>query len=385
MKLLAGAGRKPAACLAVAAAVALLAGCGLFGEKKTPPSPLPEFQPSLNVGTAWRQSIGSLRDSFLQPAVVENALYAANAGGAVLRVDPASGNQVWRTDVDARISAGVGADGFTVAVATPRGEVIALDADGKVRWRAQVTSDVLSPPLVGRGVVVVRSTDHRVTAFEAESGKRRWVFSRQLPPLTLRASTEMAFAGDNVLVGYPGGRLVAVALANGAARWEAAVSEPKGTTEVERLADVLGPIAVAGGQACAASFQGRVMCADAGSGSLRWARELSAGGGVTRDSRSVYAVDATSQLHALAAEGGASIWRNERLTHRQLTTPLALPDAVVVGDLEGYVHFLSPAEGSLLARVRVDSSRVLARPLAWNDSAVVLTSDGTLTLLTPQR
>jgi len=385
MKLLAGAGRKPAACLAAAAAVALLGGCGLFGEKKTPPSPLAEFQPSLNVGTAWRLSIGSLRDSFLQPAVVENALYAANAGGAVLRVDPASGNQVWRTDVDARISAGVGADGFTVAVATPRGEVIALDADGKVRWRAQVTSDVLSPPLVGRGVVVVRSTDHRVTAFEAESGKRRWVFSRQLPPLTLRASTEMAFAGDNVLVGYPGGRLVAVALANGAARWEAAVSEPKGTTEVERLADVLGPIAVAGGQACAASFQGRVMCADAGSGSLRWARELSAGGGVTRDSRSVYAVDATSQLHALAAEGGASIWRNERLTHRQLTTPLALPDAVVVGDLEGYVHFLSPAEGSLLARVRVDSSRVLARPLAWNDSAVVLTSDGTLTLLTPQR
>ena len=376
---------RPALAFAAAAAAALLAGCGLFGEKKTPPSPLPEFQPSLNVGTAWRQSIGSLRDSFLQPAVVENALYAANAGGAVLRVDPASGNQVWRTDVDARISAGVGADGFTVAVATARGEVIALDADGKVRWRAQVSSDVISPPLVGRGVVVVRSTDHRLTAFEAESGKRRWVFSRQLPPLTLRASTEMAFAGDNVLVGYPGGRMVAVALANGAARWEAAVSEPKGTTEVERLADVLGPIAVAGGQACAASFQGRVMCADAGSGSLRWARELSAGGGVTRDSRSVYAVDATSQLHALAAEGGASIWRNERLTHRQLTTPLALPDAVVVGDLEGYVHFLSPAEGSLLARVRVDSSRVLARPLSWNDSAVVLTSDGTLTLLTPQR
>jgi outer membrane protein assembly factor BamB len=346
---------------------------------------LPEFQPSLNVSTAWRLSIGGLRDSFLQPAVVENALYAANAGGVVLRVDPASGNQVWRTDVDARISAGVGADGFTVAVATPRGEVIALDADGKVRWRAQVSSDVLSPPLVGRGVVVVRSTDHRLTAFEAESGKRRWVFNRQLPPLTLRASTEMAFAGDNVLVGYPGGRLVAVALANGAARWEAAVSEPKGTTEVERLADVLGPIAVAGGQACAASFQGRVMCADAGTGSLRWARELSAGAGVARDSRSVYAVDAASQVQALAAEGGASIWRNERLTHRQLTTPLALPGAVVVGDLEGYVHFLSPAEGSLLARLRVDSSRILARPLAWNDNAVVLTTDGTLMLLTPQR
>jgi outer membrane protein assembly factor BamB len=371
--------------VAFVAAAALLAGCSLFGEKKAPPSPLPEFQSSLNVGTAWRLSIGSARDGFLQPAVVENALYVATGGGTVMRVDPASGNSVWSTDVEAKISAGVGADGFTVAVATPRGEVIALDADGRIRWRAQVTSDVLSPPLVGRGLVVVRSTDHRLSAFDADSGKRRWVFTRQLPPLTLRASTEMAFAGDNVLVGYPGGRLVAVALANGAARWEAPVSEPKGTTEVERLADVLGPVAVVGGLACAASFQGRVMCADAATGSLRWARELSAGGGVARDPRTVYVVDATSQVHAFAVEGGASLWRNDRLMHRQLTTPLALPGAVVVGDLEGYVHFLSSAEGSLLARVRIDSSRIIARPMAWNDGAVVLTTDGTLTLLAPSR
>lgn len=379
------AGRRAAGSFIAAAAVAALAGCGLFGEKKTPPSPLPEFQQSLNVGTAWRLSIGSVRGTFLQPAVAENALYAATAGGTVLRIDPASGSVVWRTDVDAKISAGVGADGFTVAVATPRGEVIALDADGRVRWRGQVSSDVISPPLVGRGVVVVRATDHRVSAFDAESGKRRWVFSRQLPPLTLRASTEMAFAGDNVLVGYPGGRLVAVALANGAARWEAPVSEPKGTTEVERLADVLGPVVVAEGLACAASFQGRVMCADANTGSLRWARDMSAGAGVARDARTVYAVDATSRVQALAVAGGASVWRNEQLTHRQLTTPLALSGAVVVGDLEGYVHFLSPAEGALLARVRIDSSAIVARPLAWNDSAVVLSSDGSLSLLAPQR
>ncbi len=188
-----------------------------------------------------------------------------------------------------------------------------------------------------------------------------------------------------MLVGYPGGRLAAVALSNGAVRWEASVSEPKGTTEVERLADVLGPIAVAGGLACAASFQGRVMCADAGTGSLRWARDLSAGAGVARDPRSVYAVDAASQLLALSIDGGASLWRNDRLTHRRLTTPLALTGAVVVGDLEGYVHFLSADEGSPLARLRVDSSPIVARPMAWSDGAVVLTTDGTLTLLTVPR
>lgn len=366
---------------AAAAAAVALAGCGLFGAKKTPPSPLPEFQAGLTITTKWRVSVGNGRDTFLQPAVTDNAIYASSAGGTVLRVDPASGSVVWRTDVDSRVSAGVGADGFTIAVGTPRGEVIALDADGNVRWRAQATSDVVMPPLVGRGLVIVHSTDHRVSAFEADSGKRRWVYSRQLPALTLRATGEMAFAGDNVVVGFPGGRLVALALSNGAARWEAVVSEPRGTTEVERLADVLGPVAVSGGLACAASFQGRVTCADAASGSLRWSRELPAGAGVGRDSRAVYAIDATSQVHAFAIDGGASLWRNDRLTYRELTTPLATSAAVVVGDLAGYVHFLSLGEGSYLARVQVDSSAITARPMAWNESIVVLTSDGTLAML----
>jgi outer membrane protein assembly factor BamB len=373
------------ALLVASAAAVLFSGCGLFGEKKTPPSPLPEFQSTLNVGTTWRISVGSGSGTLLQPAVVENAIYAAAANGAVLRVDPASGTVAWQTDVESRISAGVGADGFTVAVGTPRGDVIALDADGKIRWRAQATSDVIDPPLVGRGLVIVHSTDHRVAAFDAETGKRRWVYSRQLPALTLRASTEMSFSGDNVLVGFPGGRLVAVALSNGAARWEATVSEPKGTTEVERLADVLGPVVVAGGMACAASFQGRVTCADATTGSLRWSRELRAGAGVARDARSVYAVDATSQVHAFAAEGGASLWRNDRLSYRELTTPLASGGATVVGDLDGHVHFLSVAEGSFMARVRVDSSAITARPMEWNESVVILTSGGTLAMLTPRR
>jgi len=372
-------------------AATAVAGCssgmfgGIFGEKKSPPAPLPPLEAATNVATAWRISLGSGKGTFLQPAVTENAIYAAAATGTVTRVDPATGAVVWRTEVQTRLVAGIGADGITVAVASPRGDVIALDADGKERWRAQLSSDVISPPLVGRGLVIVRSTDQRVTAFEADSGKRRWVHNRQIPPLTVRAATEMAFSGDNVLVGFPGGRLAAVALVNGATRWEASVSEPRGTTEVERLADVLGPILVAGSTICAASFQGRVMCADAGNGTLRWSRDMSAGGGVAYDARAVYAVDAGSQLQAFAGESGASIWRNDKLANRSLTTPLAISGVVAVGDYAGYVHFLSSAEGSFVGRVQLDSSAITARPQAWGDGAVVLSSDGTLALLTPRR
>jgi outer membrane protein assembly factor BamB len=268
-------------------------------------------------------------------------------------------------------------------VATPRGEVLAYSAEGKPLWRAQASSDVIAPPLVGRGLVIVRSTDHRLSAYEAETGKRRWTYQRQTPPLTVRVSTEMVLAGDNVLVGFPGGRLAAVALFNGAARWEAAVSEPKGTTEVERLNDVVGPVAVSGAEACAASFQGRLICVEASNGVLRWTRNLSARGGVSIADGFAYVVDAASGVQAFTMEG-ASVWRNENLAHRALTTPLGLRDAVAVGDFEGYVHFLG-RDGKFVARSRVDSSAIVARPQRWADGVVVLSQGGTLALLTRQR
>lgn len=367
------------------AAVAALTGCASSSSSAGKPTELTDIRASLKVPVAWRLSLGSGRGAFLQPAVLENAVYAAATDGTLARIDPRSGATVWRIAAGADIGAGVGSDGFIVVVVTTRGEVLAFGADGKALWRAQAPSDVIAPPLAGGGVVLVRSTDHRVTAFEADSGKRRWTYQRQTPPLTLRASTEMAFAGESALVGFPGGRLVSLALTNGAARWETVVSEPKGTTEVERLADVMGPVAVSGADACTASFQGRVMCADSANGNLRWSRDLSAGAGVAIGELSVYAVDAASNVAAFARDGGASTWRNAKLARRALTTPLALARAVVVGDLDGHVHFLAVSDGDFIGRIRVDSSAIVARPMAWADGVVIQTLDGTLALLTPER
>jgi outer membrane protein assembly factor BamB len=371
------------ASLQAAALVVLLGGCASSNEALRKPAELTEFKPAFGVRTAWRVDIGSSRGAALQPAVAENAVYAASGSGTLARIDPASGQVVWRVDTGPALSAGVGSDGLYVAVGTPRGEVLTYGVDGKLLWKAQVSSDITAPPLVGRGLVLVRSTDQRVTAFEADSGKRRWSYERPQPPLTLRATTEMAFAGDNVVAGFPGGRLVAIAIANGAVRWEATVSEPKGTTEVERLADVIGAVAVAESVVCAASFQGRLMCAETVNGNLRWSRDLSAGAGVALDKANAYAVDARSHVQSYAREGGATLWRNEKLENRKLTTPAALNKSVALGDLAGFVHFLALTDGEFAARVKVDGSAIVARPQRWADGVVVQTQDGTVALLTP--
>ena len=226
--------------------------------------------------------------------------------------DRSDGEVVWRTETNVAISGGVGSDGFVVAVGSARGEVIALGADGKELWRAQVSGVVQSPPLVGRGLVIVRASDHRISAFDATSGKRRWNYQRTTPALTLQSITQMAFAGELVAAGFPSGRLVMLAAANGTVRWDVPVAEPRGSSEVERLTDVIGAPLVIGGDVCAAAYQGRVACFEASNGNLRWARDLSAGAGVGGDARRIYAVDAKSNVVAFSFATGANAWRQEK-------------------------------------------------------------------------
>jgi len=374
------------AAVALAACLSVVSGCswmpswlGGTPSKASLAAPLPEFTPTLATRVTWRVDVGSARGAYLQPAVLENAIFAAAGDGTVVRLSP-NGEVVWRADANARISGGVGSDGFVVAVGTMKGEVIALGADGKPLWRAPVQGEVQSPPLVGRGLVVVRATDFRITAFDAETGRRRWTYQRPTAPLTLRGPSEMAFSGDLVIGGFPSGRLVALNSSNGAVRWDVAVSEPRGATEVERLSDVMGQPLVAAGDICAASYQGRLACFEAANGSLRWARDLSAMTGPGGDEQRVFVVDAKSHLQAYSRTAGASAWLQNKLERRDLSTPLALRRAVVAGDFQGYVHFMSPSDGSFIGRIQLPGA-IVATPRAFGGGALVQTQDGTVALI----
>jgi len=369
------------------AGLTLLAAALVACSSSTPtaaPARLETIHSPLEIRTAWLLHIGDGRGAYFRPAVLANAVYAASSSGNVVRVDPASGKEIWRTRLRGKLGAGVGSDGFLVAVAGQRGEIYVLTADGKLSWESRVPSDVIAAPLVGHGLVIVRSTDQSVSAFEAETGRRRWIYKRVTPPLTLRGASELAFSGENVLAGFPGGRLVAIALSNGAARWDSLVSEPKGATEVERLADVLGPLGMLGDEVCAASYQGRVGCFDASDGQEQWARDVVAGAGVTAEGKQVFAVDSTSTLFAFASSNGGDLWSSKALAYRSLSSPGTVAGWVVVGDYKGYVHWLDRNSGQLVGRARVDSGPIVTEPRPMMGGMLVQTQRGSLSLLMPR-
>ena len=366
--------------------VTTLASCSMFSSKKprVEPAPLVNFKPSLTVRTLWQADLGRAGTPFLAPAFTDGKVYAAGSDGKVVALDAASGRQVWSVTVDADIAAGVGADTATVVVASARGTVFAFDAaTGKQRWKVKASTEVLSAPAVGSGVVVVRSMDNKIVAYDVESGERRWVVQRTAPALVLRAAPGIVINDGVAFIALPAGRLLAINTATGTARWDAPVAEPRGATELERVADVSGVPALLGREVCATAYQGRIACVDTGNGSLRWAREFSADVGPAMDQRYVFAADELGSLAGFSRDTGGSLWRSTALRGRGLSAPVSFGRAVVVGDKEGYLHFLSREEGAMLARISV-GAQVRAAPVVTGANLVVQTVEGKLIALTTE-
>lgn len=361
--------------------LAWLAACGSWLGSSSGPKPaeLPQLANPREVQLLWSASVGGAERYVFSPALAGDAVFAASREGTVARLEAATGKEQWRTRTDVRLSAGVGASSETVAVATKDGEVVALDAQsGKLKWRARVSSEVLAAPAVAGELVIVRSLDSRIFAFGENDGKRRWVYQRAPASLMVRSPSGITVDRDTAYAGFSGGKLVAIALSNGGVRWEATVSLPKGATELERVTDVVGDPALLGREVCVAAYQGRVACYDASSGRQLWARDISSLTGVSLEARYAYLSDERGAVHALDRTNGRPVWKQDRLTLRQLSLPVPAGSAAVVGDFQGYVHFLARDSGAFLARFAAGGAAIRAAPVALPGGVLVQTQDGRL-------
>lgn len=378
------------------AGVALaLAGCSTisntldtlnpFGKSapKVKPAELPGFTPRAELARAWQAGIGSAGEYVFTPAVIGTSVFVAARDGALARFD--DGRQVWRINVGQVVSGGVGANEKLVVVGTPKGDVLAFHAaDGQPAWQARASSEILAAPAVQGDLVAVRSGDARIFGLAAADGKRRWVYQRTTPALALRSHVGVVLTDKAVFAGFPGGKLVAVARNNGAALWESPVALPRGTTELERIADVASDPVVTGSMVCATAYQGRVACFDSDNGRQLWARDISSVAGLDIDRRGVYVTDEKSAVQAFDRNSGASLWKQDKLFMRGLTRPLALGSHLAIADFQGQVHLLSVEDGAFVARSATDGSAIRAAPQRFGaaDGFVVQTKNGTVQALT---
>lgn len=345
-----------------------------FSSSKTL-GPLPPFTATVTPKVVWQAGVGKAAPG-LEPAVASEAVYAASTNGSLVRIDPVTGANAWRIEAAKRLSAGAGAGTAIVAVGTDKGDVFAFTTDGKPAWQVKVTSEVVSPPKIAEGVVVVWSGDGRVFGLSATDGKTRWVHQRNNPPLTVRNFAGGVITRGGLFMGTAGGKLVALDLGTGNLGWEANVATPKGATELERIADITSLPLTDERQACAVAYQGRMACFDLLRGTLNWSRDISSLEGICADSRYVYVTDDKGAIHALDKTTGASAWKQDKLAQRRVGGPQMVGSYVGVVDGEGYVHLLDTNDGNLVGRVATDGTAATAQPTRSGDGAVWQSTGG---------
>jgi outer membrane protein assembly factor BamB len=349
------------------------------------PAELVQIQPKATLRILWQGNARPAEKNVYSPAKDGNVIYAVGASGGVAGFEATSGAEVARFEAGQRVAGGVGAESGMVLLGTSKGEVLAFDRTGKPLWKAQLSGEVLAPPQAREGTVVARAGGGRIYGLDAATGKQKWVYQRTMPTLSVRTHAGVVIDRGAVFAGFPGGRLVGIALSNGNVGWEAVVSLPRGTTELERVADITSLPLLDGRAVCAVAFQGRLGCFDAARGTLIWARDVSSIAGLGADERYLYVTDDRNAVLALDKASGASIWRQDKLAGRNVTAPLAVGRYVAVGDLEGYVHLISREDGSFAARIATDGSAIGAQPLALDGSTfVVQTRNGGVYAITVQ-
>ncbi|MCB1752137.1 MAG: outer membrane protein assembly factor BamB [Gammaproteobacteria bacterium] len=380
--------------LALLLVTLLLGGCGSMNplnwispdEPNDPPAELVELKNQVDIRQLWSSSLGGGTDGKrvkLVAALDLGRLYLAASKGEVASIDVESGKRIWEVDTELEISGGPGAGDGLVLIGTSDAELVALDADnGEERWRTRVSSEILSVPKTGNGVVVVHTVDGKLFGFDATEGKQIWIYDRSVPVLTLHGSGSPVISADMVICGFSSGKLVGLDLASGTVRWETNLGIPSGRSELERMVDIDGDPLVVGSAIFATTFQGDMAAVSRDSGQVYWRKKLSSFVGPGADWRSLYVADAAGQVWAIQPNSGAALWKNSDLLNRWLSPPVVLGEYVIVGDFEGYVHWLSSSDGRLVGRVRVGDDPISSRPVVYNDRLYVYSDGGTLAAMT---
>ena len=383
--------------LILLAVLAGLSGCstikGWFTDSKAeniePPTLLTEFPQTLAVQKVWTERVGKgagESGARMGTAYADGKIFAASTSGDVAAFDAATGRTLWHKTIGSRHgfvlhhgensvrwSGGPTVSGDMVVVGTLEGTVEAFGVnDGNELWTAQLSSEVISPPAIGDGIVAAHTHDGRVFGLDARNGNRLWVFDRAtVPILSLRGNSGPVIDHGVVFIGEDNGKVVAVRANDGGELWEQQISSGEGRSEIERIQDVDGALKVDGGVVYASGYRGQTVALIAENGRPLWTHEVSSYAGVALSASQVYTADADSSIWALDLRSGSSEWKQDGLKYRWVGELAVQGDAVVVGDLEGWVHWLSISDGKFVARTRLSKDPIESAPLVVGDMVYV--------------
>ncbi len=370
-------------------ALLMLAGCNTIEHRpeKIVKSPLPKLtQSGLKTQLVWSNSecAGSgKKDAKLKLAVTSSLIYATDYKGKILALDRLTGERKWRMKTDREVTAGPAVVASDLLVGTEEGQVLAYqDADGQFLWKANLQSPILAAPEGNKDAVFIHVLNDTVFGLKTADGHELWRYQVNTPPLMLRRSSKPLLVGNVVIVGFSNGKLIALNAETGIPEWEKEIAVSKGRSDIQRMVDIGADPIYKDKMVYAVSYQGRIAALDIETGSTVWEKELSAFAGLTATDKALYVPDSSGVMWAFDRKSGNILWKQTGLSGRSLTQPVTLGNFVIVGDEDGYLHWMSESDGAFVGQTLVDSKGIETAPVVKEEILYVLGRSGKISAFT---
>lgn len=372
-----------------ATVLGVLAGCA--GEEDTIiMAPVPQVSSEFTPSSNWNASAGNGVGHYfskLSPEYAYDKVFVASRNGLVKALDPENGKQIWQTDleeeVSARLSGGLTAAYSKVFIGSENGQVIALnEATGDIEWRVEVDGEVLANPVADNNFVIVHTSRGMLIALDQQDGEEKWTISTEVPNLTLRGDSAPATISGGVFWGTANGRLAAAIVERGQLIWQQPIGTPRGATEIDRLVDVDASPIILGGRLYIVGINGNLTAIDLRTGEAAWKRKYSSATDMASDASRLFVVTDKDHLAAVDIRSGTELWSNDQLEYRMLTAPVIINRYLVVGDTEGYLHWIDRVSGEFVAQQFINDSGFSVPPIAVEDGYVIMTRNGDVKKLT---
>ena len=320
------------------------------------PTEIKPYEKKASIELIWENKVGDNDAQNLNLIFSQEFVIAATSDGSLRKMQMATGETVWEKEISEEIMIGVGGDFENILFITENSYLWCLDSEGNVIWKIFIDGEVLTTPVTNNKKAYVRLANYEILQIDLKQGDIDWRYIHSSPALTFDGTSALTFSDGVIYGGFGAGKLVAVHQKSGAFIWEANISQIKGSTDIDRLNDVLSKPIINDSEVYAVSTSGDLTAIDRKNASITWTRKISSFNNITFDGFDIYLAHKSDSLYSLDSKrNGKTIWRNADLQYRRITDPIIIGDHIAVGDFDGYIHLLNSETGILEERVQISS------------------------------
>ena len=322
---------------------------------------------SANIGSGDSRGLRITAD----PVVLAGRIFTLDAQSQVMATSTA-GQTLWARSVTPVNDAARDASGGGLAVtqnvllaSTGFGEVVALDpATGGEIWRQDLDAPGTSAPTIMGDLAYVVARDGRAWALELASGRIRWTLSGTSPLSNFAGGAGAAVTPEIAIFPFPTGEVLATFPEGGVRRWSTVVTGQRPGQAASNISDIAGDPVIDGDRVFIGNVSGRVVALNVANGDRIWTATEGAVGPVWPAGDSLFLVNDLGELLRLDAENGTPIWRvelpgfEESRPRRQKTRfahygPILAGGRLIVASGDGLIRQFDPASGALLGTLEI--------------------------------